>query len=456
MWSGGTAGGGRARAFTGIRALAVFGFFAALAFAIGWAGLAGPYQFDDYATPISDPASQSLSAWAKHLSVTLRPVTKLTYAVEADAGLDATPAPRRALSIALHAVAATLLFLLVARLEPSIAPLGAGLLAALWLVHPVHAESVLAVSGRTALLAGLFLFAALCALEASRVYLAAGLFVLACLSRETALAGVLPLLVLVASRPGATPRTWITQAAPIVAGGLAAFAWCLTTPRYLHLAEYSYLGRPFWKSFYAQVGAVPVGLGVLARPSRLSIDYGLALPTQATDPLFLLGLALYAAAGVGIVVMMRRSRTAAIGLALWLAALLPTQSVIPKLDALANRPLSLALAGLLVAFAPALALLARRFEAAVLVAAAGVLVAILGATAGQRAALYRSELALWGDAAAKSRSNARPHLQYAKLLKGEGRDDEAWQAISAARAIDPFSSGIAALWKVYRPGKGEP
>jgi hypothetical protein len=118
--------------------------------------------------------------------------------------------------------------------------------------------------------------------------------------------------------------------------------------------------------------------------------------------------------------------------------------------------LGLALAGLLIALVPVLAVATRRVDAPVLVAAAGVVVAILGASAGQRAALYRSELALWGDAASKSRANARPHLLYATLLKQEGRDQDAWRAVSAARAIDPFSSGIAAVWRTYRPSGGEP
>ena len=50
--------------------------------------------------------------------------------------------------------------------------------------------------------------------------------------------------------------------------------------------------------------------------------------------------------------MVRRRPAVSIGLAMWLAALLPTQSFVPKLDTLVNRPLSLALAGLLIAAAP--------------------------------------------------------------------------------------------------------
>ena len=37
-----------------------------------------PYQFDDFNTPVGDPASQSLSRWWELLPRTLRPLTKLT------------------------------------------------------------------------------------------------------------------------------------------------------------------------------------------------------------------------------------------------------------------------------------------------------------------------------------------------------------------------------------------
>jgi hypothetical protein len=444
--------GGGARAISGTAVLVAGAALCVLAFLVAWRGLAGPYQFDDFATPLSDPASQSLQAWVKHLPITLRPVTKLTYAAEAQAGLGGSPAARRVVSISLQGVAAVLLFLLLTRLEPAMTALGAGLAAAIWLVHPVHAESVLLVSGRTALLAALFLLGALLALELRRPVVAAVLFALACLSRETALAGILPIAVQVWSRPGESPRAKAGALAPTLAAGAAGLLWLLGTPRYLELAEFSFLGRPWWKSFVAQVGAVPVGLGLLARPSRLSIDYGLPLPTDGSDPFFLLGLLLYAGAAVAILVLARRSRIAAVGVALWLAALLPTQSLVPKLDALTNRPLSLAWAGVVLALAPAAALLVRarppRWLQCVAVASAVAVIASLGLAAAERAGLYRSELTLWGDAASKSRANPRPHLQYAVLLKEEGRNREAWEAISLARAIDPFSPRIEALWKV--------
>jgi hypothetical protein len=87
-----TMAGGRSRNL--LRAIVVLA--ALLAGLWAWtAELTGPYHFDDYVTPLNDPASQLLAAWREYLPVTLRPVTKLSYAVEAEAGLSGTPAPRR-------------------------------------------------------------------------------------------------------------------------------------------------------------------------------------------------------------------------------------------------------------------------------------------------------------------------------------------------------------------------
>jgi len=434
-------------------------------------GLHGPYHFDDHATPLSDPASQSFAAWEQRLAQTLRPLTKLSYALEAEAGLAAQPAPRRVISLLLHSLAAALLYQLIARLQPGLIQPGAVVLALLWLLHPVHADSVLMLSGRSAVLSGGLLLAALLALERERPVTAGGLFVLACLARETALAGLLPAAVIAATCPGATVRTTLRQMVPLLAGCIAVLCWLAATPRYVALAEFSFLGRPLWPSLVAQVSAVPVGLALVLQPQRLSIDYGIALPATGRDPLFLSGLLLFAGAAAGIAwcVCKRRARAMAVGLALWLAALLPTQTFVPKLDALSNRPLALALAGLLLAAAPLLAAALTRarevswhggaVRASVMVssgAAALAIVAMLASATAQRSELFDSELRLWQDAASKSRSNARPHLQYALLLARAGRDREARQALSRARAIDPFSARIEDLWRASRPSEEAP
>ena len=212
------------------------------------------------------------------------------------------------------------------------------------------------------------------------------------------------------------------------------------------------LGRPVLSSFIRQVSAVPVGFGLLFAPASLSIDYGIPLASRVGHPLFVLGVLMYVAAAAGIVFFLRRRPAVSIGLALWLAALLPTQSFVPKLDALANRPLSLALAGLLVVVAPWVGAVVGhvQWRAIAAVAAAAALFTALAIETTRRATLFQSPLNLWRDAAAKSRVNERPHMQYSVLLRREGRHREAFEEVLIASRIDPFSSEIAAMVHAFR------
>jgi hypothetical protein len=418
---------------------------------LAWSpGLSGPYLFDDSVTPLSDPASQSLSAWGINFSKTLRPVTKITYAIEADAGLLHSPWIRRCVSLLFHLVAAVLLFFLILRLEPKISFFVAALISAIWLLHPVHADGVLFISGRTAAMSGMFVLASMLAFEKDRSLLAAILFLLAILSRETAFAAILPLVVLEVTKQESQDR-W-RRLIPVIVAAAVGFLWCLAIPRYRELADYSFLGRPLIASTLNQVAAVPVGLGLLLAPNKLSIDYGIPL---ASTKLFILGLIFYFAAIAGILLLKQKSRATAIGLALGVAALLPTQSVIPKLDALTNRPLTLALAGLLLALTPIISRI-RFPKKSILSWSFGIcsilLLLLLTHATARRSTLFQSEIALWRDAASKSTVNARPHLQCVVLLQRQGRHQEALEELTIAREIDPFSSRIDALWKAYTEG----
>ncbi len=429
-------------------------------------GLNGPYHFDDYITPLDDPASQSLSAWQHHLTHTLRPLTKLTYALEAETAVADTPVARRVVSIVLHGVSAGLLLIVIGRLAPGTTRYGAACLATVWFLHPVHADALLLASGRSAVVSNLFVIAALLALERSRLWTATLLFALARLARETAIAALLPLGVLVAARHPGQWRRCVQELMPLAATAALALVWMMATPRYQQLAAYSLLGRPFAASAISQIGAIPVGLRLLFQPAALSIDYGIALPVNVTDTLFLVGLGLYASAAAGVVFFLHRSRAVAVGLALWLAALLPTQSVVPKIDALANRPLGLALVGLLFAVAPLVEMALRAsakesaepdgdraqpgWRALPATCALVIVVASLAVATASRAALFQSDLRLWEDAAAKSRVNERPYVQYAVLLKEDGRNQEALAALSTAARINPFNPQVAAMSRVIR------
>ena len=387
-----------------------------------WApGFAGPYHYDDFVTPLTDPASASVGAFAHEVRGTLRPVTKLTYAAEASLDLTERPAVRRAVSALVQAGAAVALLLLLLELVPGLGPAGAALVAFVWAAHPVQAEAVLAVAGRPAALSTALMLFGLLAHARERRATAAVLLAAAALARETALAAALPLVILELRRPGAHVR----RLAPAAIALLGAAVWIVTTPRVQTLASFSFFGRPLGESIVQQVAAVPVGLSLYVRPGALSMDHGELLPIEPGAPLFLLGVVVHVCA-VGALFAARRAPLVAFGAALWLAAIAPTQSLIPKLDALTERPLCLALAG--IAF-----LLARPGR----VWLGAVLAPALVVATAARAGLYRDDLALWRQTAAVSAHNARPHVVYALHLLAAGERDEARRELEAARAMEP-------------------
>lgn len=411
-----------------------------------WAGFGGTYHFDDDAAATCDPASQGLGGWAGRLTRTLRPATKVTYALEAVAGLEAPG--RRAVSAALQAAGAVAMLLLLLRLartqgDGPFVLRAAATIAVLWAIHPVHAESVLAIAGRSAVLSSTLLLWALVAHLRDRRVLGAVLYLLAGLARETAWLAVVPIAVAELGLARRPLREHVRRLAPYAAAAVALGGWLAMVPRYRALADYSLNGRPWLSSVVSQVAAVPHGLSLYARPWALTLDHGEALPVSPADPIFLLGIAIYAAAIAGAVLCLRRRPAVSLGLAMWLAAILPTQSVVPKLDALTERPLALALGGLLVL---GWALRPRRMPALRLATVGAVALALaLGASTLMRGALYRSDVLLWSDAAAKSEANPRPHLNLAVALMIAGDRDRAARALEPARALDPLDPRVEAL-----------
>ncbi len=155
-----------------------------------------------------------------------RPVVSLSYWLTWKlAGED--PAPYHATNLALHAAATLLLFLLVRGLAGTAtwAPFAAG---ALFAVHPVHAESVAWVSGRTDLLAAVLVLASAVALlracgeDGPRAggWMAAAVAAsaVAPFAKEAALFWPLVPAAVAVARRGPERRRWAASSAALVAG----------------------------------------------------------------------------------------------------------------------------------------------------------------------------------------------------------------------------------------------
>ena len=212
----------------------------------------------------------------------------------------------------------------------------------------------------------------------------------------------------------------------------------LATAGYRRLLGFSLAGRSPLDNLAAQVDAYRY---LLVRP-LLRLETNIDPSPVVTAP----GSAAWWAGALAIAALLAGGfallrRAPLLGLAiLWpFALLLPTNSLVPRLDLVADRHLYLALIGpaiLVAALVDRLKVSWRR------VAIAG-LACVLGAFAWQRAGEFSSETALWTATAARSPGKARVwnNLGYGRLVEGDPAG--AVDAFRRALAIDPGDARAA-------------
>lgn len=388
--------------------------------------LAGPFQYDDWRVIVGDPAIHSLVAWWGD-QPGLRPLLKLTYVL--NWAFDQAPVGFHLINLLIHAVAAGLVAQL-AGLSRYADPAGRVALTAglLFAVHPLQIEAVTYICGRSASLSTMLLLGALLAHVRRRWWCEMALFVAAVAVKETAVC--FPLLVLVWERWAACNRAPFLRLLAPMGLAIVGMALLAAIPVYGRLAAYSADLRPLADTLRGQIVAlVYLGQRVIL-PTDLGIDPDLPTPLGWTVPLVLQAAGLAAIAGLAWIVGRWRPwwRLALVWAA---AALLPTYSVIPRIDLVAERHAYLAGFGVWFALAAEVNMLRRSLRITAVVSAVLALLTI------QRCLDFRSEVALWTAAAAQSPGKARVwnNLGYAFSL--EGRSDDAAAAYRRALAIDP-------------------
>jgi protein O-mannosyl-transferase len=225
--------------------------------------------------------------------------------------------------------------------------------------------------------------------------------------------------------------------------------------RHRELAAFSLDQRPPLDALRANAFAVPEILRLWALPWRVSI-----LPEQPVihgwdDPPTLLRLSFLLGMPTLALALRQRAPLAALSVLWTLIALVPTNSLIWRVDPVALRPLYLA--GIGVSLLLALVLAQVRLGPALAVA----LVIGLATMTWDQATLYLDEGALFADAAAKSPDDARAQMMLGLVLANAGRVDEARTALERAVKLDPFQTRaenalrlLEAGAPVYRPRPG--
>lgn len=407
-------------------------------------GLGGVFQFDDYTVIVADPAAHSLSAWFEDLGHGLRPLLKLSYALNWLAG----PGERgfHVVNLALHLAASVLVYRLSSRIFDG--RRGTALTAALiFAVHPIASEAVTYISGRSmALMTVLYLASVLVyvrGVEDNRASLARVgsplLFLAAVASKETAL--LLPFSLVLWNfcfRGARTVASLFEKQSVHWCSAAVAGVVLIMLPRYWHLLEFSARIHPVATNALTQLNAMTWLLGQWLFPWPLNIDPD--LPVVGDWRQGLPDLALWSVLAIAAVMARRTLPVATFAILWFLLHLFPLHVFFPRLDVVNERHLYLAGWPWVL---PAAALLGRLSGKPRLAASATLLV-VLAASSVARNQDYHSEVALWERTARLSprKSRVQNNLGYAYALRCRTREAE--RAFLAALRLDPGNLRAAA------------
>lgn len=401
----------------------------------------GVFQFDDYKAIVNSTETHSWEAWTGSIASGYRPLLKLTYLLNYTLGEGTFGF--HLFNLLLHSGNAILVYLLTLQFGRCCAVERdwhrAALFAALlFAVHPVHSEAVTYLSGRSTSLMAFFYLSSLWAYARSLApgqtgfrYLSLALFVLAVLSKESAM--LFPLALMSWEWACRTPwRTMLKRLWPywllFVLGALVL----LLHPKYWTLMSESVQLRSLHDSFLTQVYVTVAQIGKLAWPLALNIDpdYPVLHEIGAVLPQLMLLLAM-----IALAVCCRATRPwLSLGLAWLVVHLLVLNTFFPRADIANERQLYWADWAMLCALAVEVEHWLKRRAAMVALA---ILACVLAGLTLQRNIAYSSEVALWEDTVAKSPNKARAWNNLGFAYQLGGRKDDAVRAYCTAIRFNP-------------------
>lgn len=411
----------------------------------------GAFQFDDYNVIVNNPAVHSLSAWLSGLLRGIRPLLKLTYTLNWTSGMGVFGF--HLFNLVVHAANTILIYLLTRRFfdrSPSTrshAEFSALATALLFALHPIQTEAVTYISGRSMSLMALLYLGSMLAYvsgaDSGRKTLLYAvspvLFIAAVAVKETAL--TLPFALALWEAGGGSANDWKDALRRQTAhwGVLACLVLVLLVhPSYPGLMLYGLEQRSMGDNLLSQSNGISTLLSRFVLVHRLNIDPGLPVvsawtPELAAETVFLLTLL-----GVGLAGIRKRPWIG-FGLLWFFLHILPTNSLLPRLDVANERHLYIAGWGIFLAVSGELARVrasgAVRSETIKAVLAAACLV--LGLFTVMRNHEYRSEVSLWEDTVGKSPDNARAHNNLGYAYFHAGRTAEALAEYRSALRLRP-------------------
>jgi tetratricopeptide (TPR) repeat protein len=412
---------------------------AAVLVLVFWAygpSLSGAFLFDDNVLPFALPgAAEPLAGWLHGV----RPVLMFTYWVNMQVSGDQSTYSYHVLNVLFHCLTAALVFFIVRRLlewsgvEASKRTLLAGFAASVFLLHPVQAEAVAYLAGRSEALSVMLAFAAFTvflyrgksAVTWGVVAAVLALFGLGILSKEHIV--VLPVLLLLTDywwNPAFSFRGIRSNWKLYSVMALGAFAGAFSfRGLILHASSAGFGLKDFtwYQYFFTQCRALFVYVGEFLLPVRLTADWDFPISHSLLEHGAIFGLLLLVVLGGAAWHYRRRFPLASYGFFVYLVLMSPTSSILPIRDPIAERRLYFSMLGLLLILVDVLARL--HVERKALAAGCGLVALTCAVATHARAAVWADAVSLWTDTVAKSPDKARAHFQLGSAYYDAGRCD---------------------------------
>jgi len=386
--------------------------------------LSGPFVFDDQYLPFFSPHFSEAPVWSAIRGV--RPLLMFTFWVNNRmAGTE--PYLYHLFNVLFHLFNSLLVFFIARRLLTWTGVEGirreslAAFAGALFLLHPAQTEAVAYVASRSENLSALFFFAAVAVFvyrKSAAVSWPMGLLIMvlygaAVSTKEHTV--VLPAVLLLIDyfwNPGFSlagiRRNWRLYA-PIVVGGAVGARYVLGVLGQSISAGFHIQGLPWYDYFFTQWQALWIYFRLFVLPLGQSADYDFPIVHSAFDAGSIAGLAGLLILVAAAVYFRKRYPPASFGLLSALILFAPTSSVVPLLDAVAERRLYLPMLGLVLI--PVEVLSRWRVSQKVAAGTAAAVLLVFAFLCYQRNQVWASDVSLWGDAVAKSPNNWRAHFQ---------------------------------------------
>ena len=318
--------------------------------------------------------------------------------------------------------------------------------AALFAVHPVHAEAIHMISGRSDLLAALGVLAGLYFFLRQRGNAAVGALGFGLLAKSTTI--VLPAFAVAHDLWRGVVWRWRRHLPMAVVAGV--YIVVLYGVGFLASAA-GKSPRGLGVNLLTQVKSLPYYTWLFVQPVSLSVDHQFFVSSSVWRPQVLLAAAF--TLSVAFIVWRGWRLPPALGATWGVLALLPTL-LVPLNILVSERRAYLALLAFCLLLAWAWRLLQRRRRSTAGVLATAV-VAVLALLTVSRSAVWSSEVRLWEDAVRGGPGAYRARVNLAMAYDNDGREIDAERQLQAAVDINPGAGEAWSELGVLRHRQGD-